>query len=123
MVFSGNNVVEVTDWADGSKTCSSEHSSSLVKGLDDHSRKGAVGGLFQRKYPVVCGGMYAHWYWKWTFPVPFPLHKHDDTYYGCTNLVTGENFLKGNLKDHRIFSASVMLDDNRMMIIGGQGVK
>ena len=119
MVFSGNNVVEVTDWASYSQTCSQEDSSPLVKGLDDHGRKGAVGGLFQRKYPVVCGGWYRHWYWKWYAFIP--AHKHDDTYYGCTNLVTGEDFL--NLKDHRIFSASVMLDDNRMMIIGGQGVK
>ena len=121
MVFSGNNVVEVTDWAYDSKICTQENSSPLVKGLDSHGRKGAVGGLFQRKFPVLCGGTYRHSYWGWKGILPW--YKHDDTYYGCTNLVTGEDFLKSGLKEHRIFSTSVMLDNNRMLIIGGQGVK
>ena len=119
MVFSGSNVVEVTDWAQGSKTCSKE--SDLVKGLEGHPRKGAVGGVFNRTYPVVCGGMWVHRHWVWDWDLR--PYREDKYFYDCKNLVTGQDILKTQLIDHRIFSASVMIDDDRMMIIGGKGVK
>ena len=120
MVFSGSNVVEVTDWAQSSKTCTKE--SDLVKGLEGHARKGAVGGVFDRTYPVVCGGMWINRHWVWEYKI-IPHYKEDKYFYDCKNLVTGEDILKNPLIDHRIFSASVMIDDDRMMIIGGKGVK
>lgn len=117
MVFAGSKVVEVADWS-VDQTCTQKN--PLVKGLADNSRTGAVGGLFQRKYPVICGG---YWVEK-TYKVNWHFIHIDPSYetfhYDCTNLVTGESVLKKPLIEPRMFSASVMLDDDRMMIIGGK---
>ena len=128
IVFAGSNSFEVFDWSKDNdwQKCAPKAGSSLVKGLGKNKRKGAIGGTFldatkNQKYPVLCGGLWVERSWiKWLGMRVFPDYKSHE-YKDCINLVTGEKIL--DLKEKRIFSASVMLDDHRMMIIGGKGAK